>query len=298
MPRLNGIVIPLPTPFTDSGEIDQDAIRELIRFYLNAGVHGLFVLGTFGQGPALSPDERKQVATLVLETVGGRIPTTIHVGCADTPTTLALAKDAVEKGATAVAIVPPYYFEHLDDEVFAHFTAVYDAVHHPLFIYNNAVNSGYRMTAGWTAKLVKEIPDVCGIKMSFIPLDQQLSFVRTLPPSCAVFSGSAVYLMPGVLWGLAGSIHPLTVATPELLLRLWGAIGERSLEEAVRLQGRVIEFTGTVADLARQYGRSVLRESLRLRGLPIHSFPRWPTKELAAADRKRLETALKAALDA
>ena len=49
MPRLNGIVIPLPTPFTDSGEVDHDCIRELTRFYLNAGVHGLFALGTFGQ---------------------------------------------------------------------------------------------------------------------------------------------------------------------------------------------------------------------------------------------------------
>lgn len=107
MPRLNGIVIPLPTPFTDSGEVDHDGIRELTRFYLNAGVHGLFALGTFGQGPALSPDERKEIARVVLETVGGRIPTTIHVGCADTPTTIALAKDAVEKGAPAVAVVPP-----------------------------------------------------------------------------------------------------------------------------------------------------------------------------------------------
>ena len=297
MPRLNGIVIPLPTPFTDSGEVDHDGIRELTRFYLNAGVHGPFALGTFGQGPALSPDERKEIARVVLETVGGRIPTTIHVGCADTPTTIALAKDAVEKGAPAVAVVPPYYFEHSDDEVFAHYTAIYEAVRHPLFIYNNAVNSGYRMTAAWTVKLTKEIPDICGIKMSFIPLDQQLSFVRALPPSCAVFSGSAVYLMPGVLWGLAGSIHPLTVAIPELLVKLWHAIEERKLEDAVRLQGQVIEFTGTVADLARQFGRSALRESLRLRGLPVRSFPRWPTKDLPAADRRRLETALQAAME-
>lgn len=55
-------------------------------------------------------DERKEIARVVLETVGGRIPTTIHVGCADTPTTIALAKDAVEKGAPAVAVVPPLLF--------------------------------------------------------------------------------------------------------------------------------------------------------------------------------------------
>lgn len=298
MEMLRGVIIPLPTAFTGSGDIDEDAIKQLIRFYLESGVHGLFVLGTFGQGPALAPEERKRVARLVLKSVGGRIPVIVHVGCADTPTTVALAKDAVEQGAPIIAVVPPYYFEHSDDEVFAHYTAVNNAVRHPLFIYNNAVNSGYRMTAPWTAKLTREIPDICGIKMSFIPLEQQLAFVRALPPSCAVFSGSALYLMPGVLWGLAGSIHPLTVAIPELLVKLWRSIESRNLEEAVRLQGQVIDFTAAVADLARQTGRSVLRESLRLRELPIQSFPRWPTKELPPADRKRLADALKSALGA
>ena len=296
MDSLKGIFIPLPTVFSKTGEVDLDAIQELIRFYLNAGVHGLFVLGTFGQGPALTPEERKQIAKVVLEKVGGRIPVVIHVGCADTPTTITLAKDAVEKGATAIAIVPPYYFEHLDDEVFEHYKSVYEAARHPLFIYNNAVNSGYRMTAAWTSKLTREIPDICGIKMSFIPLDQQLAFVQALPSSCSVFSGSAIYLMPGVLWGLAGSIHPLTVAVPELLVRLWQTIEERDLEKAVDLQGKVIGFTGVVAELARQYGRSALRESLKMRGLPIQAFPRWPTKDLSAADREKLESRLRAAV--
>ncbi len=296
MEKLRGVFIPLPTCFTESGDVDEDGIRQLVRFYLESGVQGLFALGTFGQGPALAPDERKRVARLILKSVGGRIPVIIHVGCADTPTTVALAKDAVDQGAPAIAVVPPYYFDHTDDEVFAHYTTVYRAVRHPFFIYNNAVNSGYRMTASWTAKLTQEIPEVCGIKMSFVPLEQQLSFVRALPPSCAVFSGSAVYLMPGVLWGLAGSIHPLTVAIPELLVKLWRSIEIRNLEEAVRLQAQVINFTATVADLARQCGRSVLRECLRMRELPIRSFPRWPTKELATPDRKKLQDALKSAL--
>ena len=112
MTRINGILIPLPTIFRDSGEVDHDGIRALIEFYVKAGVHGLFVLGTFGHGPALSPEERKQVASTVMKTVDGRVPTVIHVGCADTPTTIELAKDAVDKGADSIAVIPPYYFEH------------------------------------------------------------------------------------------------------------------------------------------------------------------------------------------
>ncbi|MDP6558752.1 MAG: dihydrodipicolinate synthase family protein [Candidatus Binatia bacterium] len=103
-------------------------------------------------------------------------------------------------------------------------------------------------------------------------------------------------LKPGVLWGLAGTIHPLMVAIPELLVKLWKSIEDRNLEEAVRLQGKVIDFTLMVMGM-RQYGRSPLRDSLQMRDLPVKSFPRWPTKDLSAEDRKKLEATLKAAME-
>ena len=131
--------------------------------------------------------------------------------------------------------------------------------------------------------------------MSFLPLDQQITFVKALPSSCGVFSGSAIYLMPGVLWGLAGTIHPLTVAIPELLVKLWKSIEDKKLEDAVRLQGKVIDFTLTVMGL-RQYGRSPMKDSLQMRDIPVKSFPRWPTKDLSSEDRKKLEVALKTAM--
>ena len=221
----------------------------------------------------------------------------IHAGTADTPTTIDLAKDAKDKGADVVGVVPPYYFDHLDDEVLGHYVAVYEAIQYPMFIYNNAVNSGYRMTAPWTARLCSEVPEACGIKMSFIPPDQQLAFVRALPASCAVFSGSATLIMPGVLWGIAGSIHPLTVAIPELLVNLWDATVTGKLQEAVELQRRVIEFTAVISDLQRTAGRSVLRESLKLRDLPVVDFPRWPTKDLSSEQSGRLRNALATARD-
>lgn len=297
MEGLRGIYIPLPTPFTDTGAVDDDAVLSLADFYVEAGVHGLFVLGTFGQGPALTPDERKRTAKLVIDRVAGRVPVVVHAGAADTPTTIDLALDARDRGADVVGVVPPYYFDHLDDEVLAHYAEVYEAIRYPMFIYNNAVNSGYRMTAPWTAQLTREVPEACGIKMSFIPLEQQLAFVRALPASCAVFSGSATLIMPGALWGLAGSIHPLTVAIPELLVNLWDATLAGRLREALELQRRVIEFTAVVSDLQRAVGRSVLRESLKLRDLPVVSFPRWPTRDMSGEQAARLRNALAAARD-
>ncbi len=129
--------MPLPTVLKESVEFDHDGIRALIEFYTKSSVHGLFVFDAFGHGPALSPEERKQPALTVMKTVGDRIPTKIHAGCADTPTTIEVAKDAVDKGADSIAVIPPYYFEHNDDGVLLHFTQVYKAVPYPLFVYNN-----------------------------------------------------------------------------------------------------------------------------------------------------------------
>ena len=100
-----------------------------------------------------------------------------------------------------------------------------------------------------------------------------------------------------MLWGIAGSIHPLTVAIPELLVNLWDATVTGKLQEAVELQRRVIEFTAVISDLQRVAGRAVLRDSLKLRDLPVVDFPRWPTKDLSSEQSGRLRNALAVARD-
>ena len=77
----------------------------------------------------------------------------------------------------------------------------------------------------------------------------------------------------------------------------WNATTTGKLEEAVELQRRVIEFTAVIGDLQRTAGRAVLRESLKLRDLPVVDFPRWPTKDLSSEQATRLKNALAAARD-
>ena len=86
-----GVLIPVITPFNEDSTVDQVVLRELIDFYLKTRVHGLFVLGSSGQGPALSIEERGMVAEIIIEQVAGRVPVIVHVGCADTPSTVQLA---------------------------------------------------------------------------------------------------------------------------------------------------------------------------------------------------------------
>src|SRR5918995_947724 len=101
---LRGVLLPIITPFDQKARVDEQIMRELVDFHVGAGVQGLFVLGSTGQGPAMSIEERKKAAAIALDQARSRLPVVIHVGTADADTTVELAEHAAAHKADAVAI--------------------------------------------------------------------------------------------------------------------------------------------------------------------------------------------------
>src|ERR1041385_9281557 len=116
---VKGVLIPLITPFDEKQKVDEGVMRQLVDFYVKTSVQGLFVLGSSGQGPAMSLPERKRAAEVALAEARGRLPVIVHVGTADGESTVELARHAAEKGASAVGGVPPYYYFAPREEQFA-----------------------------------------------------------------------------------------------------------------------------------------------------------------------------------
>src|SRR5438046_9333739 len=144
---IRGVLLPIITPFDEKSRIDEPIMRQLVDVHIDAGVQGLFVLGSTGQGPAMSVEERKKAAAVALDQARSRVPVIIHVGTADTESTVELAEHAAAHKADAVAIVPPYYYsDHTDYELVAHYKAVAKAVALPIFIYENHKYSGISVT--------------------------------------------------------------------------------------------------------------------------------------------------------
>ncbi len=151
---LSGIVVPVITPFDADGALDAPTFRFLIDFYPRAGIQGLFVLGSSGQGPAMSAAERERAAEIVLERTAGRLPVVVHVGTADIPTTVALAEHAARHGADGIGIIPFYYYRDAPEAAIrAHFRAVGGAVPLPLPIYENPEYSGISISLRPHARL-------------------------------------------------------------------------------------------------------------------------------------------------
>ena len=146
---IRGVLLPIITPFDEKVRVDEQMMRQLVDFHIKAGVQGLFVLGSTGQGPAMTIEERKQTAAIALDQAKSRVPVIIHVGTADAGSAVELAEHAAAHKADAVAIVPPYYYsDHTEYEIIAHYKAVHKAVPLPIYIYENPKYSGISIPPG------------------------------------------------------------------------------------------------------------------------------------------------------
>jgi 4-hydroxy-tetrahydrodipicolinate synthase len=285
---IKGIILPLLTPLTEDGEIDERLGCDLADFVLGAGVHALFLLGSFGQGPVLRAEQRKRFAEVIVKHVRGRVPVIVHVGTADIYSTVDLGMHARSIGCDAIAAVGPYYYsDHSEFEIFEHFRELARRTEMPLLIYNNPPYQGYDITPAMMLRLKEEIPQLFGTKLAADSLETALTYLSQLPQDFAIY-GLASALMPGALYGVRGTIIPPMNAFPELAVALWKAMEDRRLEEAFKLQKQINDLRGNMRKLVRAYGLATHCEAVRLRGFPIKKFPRWTTKAMADSDRELL----------
>jgi dihydrodipicolinate synthase/N-acetylneuraminate lyase len=290
---IRGVLLPIITPFDDRVRVDEEMMRQLVDFHISAGVQGLFVLGSTGQGPAMTIEERKHAAAIALDQAKKRIPVVIHVGTADAWSTTDLAEHAAARGADAVAIVPPYYYsDHTEYEIIAHYRAVHKAVSLPIYIYENPKYSGISIAPGFALRMKEQVPALEGIKVAY-GQGALLEYVRLLP-DVSVFTGNAD-LFGLVPFGLAGMINPPTSFVPELCVALFKALDSKDYLAAVEAQKRVDAAARIVAARLRKWGRVPLQEVYRMRGFAVQRFPKWETEQMPKEEIAKLERELREA---
>ena len=288
---LRGVLLPIITPFDGNVRIDEQMMRQLVDFHIKAGVQGLFVLGSTGQGPAMTIEERKQTAAIALDQAKSRVPVVIHVGTADAGSAVDLAEHAASHKADAVAIVPPYYYsDHSEYEIIAHYEAVHKAVPLPIYIYENPKYSGISIPPAMAVRMKERVPALKGIKVAY-GQGALLEYVRLLP-DVSIFTGNAD-LFGLVPFGVAGMINPPTSFVPELCVDLFNALDRKDYPEAVKAQKRIDTAARIVAARLRKYGRVPLQEVYRMRGFPIKRFPKWETEQMPKEEIAKMERELR-----
>lgn len=270
MERLRGIIPPVITPFDSGGRVDSGVLDDLVDFWAER-VDALFVCGTYGSGPMMSPEERKAVAAGVAKRLGGRKPLVVHVGAPSTVTAVELARHAESLGACVVAAVPPYYYEHGADAVKRYFDALVKAVSIPVYVYNNPKRTGIQVSAD----LLNELAGigVKGLKDSTFDILYYMEVRRKVHrPGFDFVAGSEALILPSWIAGARAFIPGLANCLPEMVRELMQLCEAERYEEALQKQQVVLRVREI---LHRVPSISAVHAILDMRGIEA-GLPRSP----------------------
>lgn len=283
---LHGVVPPTVTAFEEDESLDVETTAEHARFVVDAGVHGVFPLGTNGEFPLLAPDERDRVVEAVVDEVGGDVPVIAGVGAPSTRQTVAHAEYAESVGADGVVVVTPYYYPLDGEAAVRHYQQVAGAVDCPVYVYHIPSKTGNALSLETLDELAA-IENVVGLKDSSkdVPWLGQAVDAHT---ELTFLVGSDSLLAPGLDLGCAGMVSAVANAFPELVVDLYEAYdgGDRAL--AAELQSTVYDVRSA---LKRGPYMAGVKAALDLQGFyagPLRS----PLRGMDAEQRAGLEADL------
>jgi 4-hydroxy-tetrahydrodipicolinate synthase len=217
--ELRGCGTALVTPFTRDGAVDEPALRALVDWQIEQGIHYLVPCGSTGEAATMTPEEHRRVVEIVVEQAGGRVPIVAGAGSNDTRRAIALSKEMQAAGATHLLHVSPMYNKPPQRGLIAHFRAIAEAVPLPIVLYNVPGRTGGNIEARTTLELA-EIPNIVAVKEASGNLTQITDIIRARPSGFAVLSGDDSLTMPVMMAGGDGIISVISNATPRAMAHL------------------------------------------------------------------------------
>ncbi|HEX6240009.1 MAG TPA: 4-hydroxy-tetrahydrodipicolinate synthase [Polyangiales bacterium] len=218
-----GTYTALITPFK-AGEVDYQALGKLVDKQIEAGVDGLVPCGSTGESATLSHEEHERVIAFVIERAQKRIKVIAGTGSNSTRESIRLTRFAKEHGADGALLIAPYYNKPTQEGLYAHHSAIADAVALPQLMYNIPGRSAVNISVEVTARLAKH-PNIVGIKEACGSLEQISRTIELCGPDFTVLSGDDPLTLPILSVGGRGVIG----VTPNLLPREFVALTKAAL---------------------------------------------------------------------
>ena len=247
MTSIRGILAATATPFDDEERIVEAALRGHVRRQLEAGVHGIFALGTNGEFYAQSPTERAEAARIVVDEVAGQVPVVIGAGAATTRETIAIAQDAAEAGADALSIITPYFAAASQKEIENHFRATAESVDVPIIVYNIPARTGNSVAPATLEKLAA-VDNITAVKDSSGNFDMILQYLeRTDRATFDVISGNDSLILWTLLAGGAGGISGIANIYPKTMASIYDLFVAGDMDAARAAQDSIRSIRNCLA---------------------------------------------------
>ena len=283
--ELNGIFVPNVTPFDRYGEIDTDALLDLVEFWMRAGVSGLVVNASTGEAPLLNSDERLYLINLVIEKIERRGKIIAGTGSIGTKETINLTKDALDAGVDAALVASPYFFRPSEEEIYRHFCSLLTKVDLPVILYNVPKFTGYSVPPKVVDRIADECSNLVGIKDSSGNPGNMAENIRLFGEKINILSGAADMTLPTLSMGGKGAILAVANAIPKTCVQLYREGIENDLKKAGKLQ-LTVSYINKI--LVREHSQiASVKIALNFLGYPA-GVPRSPMRPLPAEEEKEV----------
>jgi len=243
MALIKGVIVPLITPLSANGGIDEKGLAQLVEYVTEGGVSAIFLLGSCGEFPALTTEEKVQVVKLTKRYAQGCVPILAGVGETKTRRAIVLSEKIVEAGADTVVASAPFYYHYTQNELLSHFTTIARATEVPLLLYNIPQLVSHTLAPETVAHLAA-VENIIGLKDSAGDMEVFQSYlnVKRDHPDFGIYQGAEPVAAVSLVRGADGVVLGLANVAPKLCVELYTAAREGRLSALWNLHDRLIRL--------------------------------------------------------
>src|SRR5262245_32887464 len=282
-----GTFTALVTPFRDGG-IDVAAFEQLIETQIAAGISGIVAIGTTGESPTLSHEEREQVIRVAVAKANKHCLVLAGTGSNSTEHAIAQTKLAEKLRADAALLVAPYYNKPSQEGLFRHFEAIADATSLPVMLYNIPGRCGVDILPETVARLAKQCRNIVSIKEASGSVERISELRRHLPDAFTILSGDDSLTLPFMAVGAVGVVSVASNLFPSEVCALVRACESGDLKSAKNSHRKLLPL---FKDLFIEPNPVPVKTALAWRGVMSREV-RLPLCEMSEANQARLRKTL------
>lgn len=284
-----GIIPAVITPLTAEGKFNEKAMRKLINYLLDGGVHGLFVVGTTGEFYGLTPEEKRDIFQVTMDETKGRVPVYAGTNGITTRESVMLTQLAEECKVDAVSVLTPMFVTPSQDQLITHYKTIAASTSLPVLLYNNPPKTGVNLAAATVAKLA-EVQNIVSIKDSSGDLTLTAEYIRLTQDrdDFSVLMGRDTLIYGALCYGAVGSIASCANVAPRLCADIYDKYMAGDLAGSLKAQ-----FTLAPLRIAFTIGTfpAVIKESLVLLGIEAGPCME-PAGPMTSDEREKLRQVL------
>ena len=286
--KLEGTFVVSVTPFDETDQVNVAELRNLVDYFIENGVDGIFVGGSTGEFAYLTQEELMKIIEVTVKHVNKRVPVLAGTAACATKQSVALSKFAESVGADGVVVVPPFYHRPTEEGVLHHYRAISDAISIPLMVYNNPSTAKIDMSPELIARL-SEFSSARYVKESSGDITRVFKIRKLTNGRMTVFCGGDNMALESYLMGATGFICVASNFLPRETSEIYRLYKRGKIDDARALYEKILPILNFLEDTGKFV--QISKAALNLKGRKVGQA-RSPLMPLSSSEEKRLKDLL------